>query len=71
MTKNRKQSFCDQIRQATKESVYSQADLSRMLGVNESTISRFFAGSMMFKEERLNELAELLGLKVKQDRRRR
>ncbi len=61
----------DQIRQAVDDSGLSRYRISKELGIAESTMSRFMSGQGGLSMEYLDALADLLGLNVTTDKRRR
>ncbi len=55
----------DQIRRAVDESGLSRYRICKDLGIPESSLSRFMAGHGAMSLQRIDELAEYLGLELK------
>jgi transcriptional regulator with XRE-family HTH domain len=55
------------IQQALKDSGMSQAELARVLGIGRSMMSRVMSGGRNLSWPHLEELGELLGLKIVAD----
>jgi len=56
------QSLSEQIRQAAKASGMSQNAMADAIGADKATISRFINGVLGLSQQKLDALAELLGL---------
>ena len=54
----------DQVRQAVRDSGMSQYALSRRLGINKGSVSRFMAGKSGLAMVTLDRLADLLDLNI-------
>jgi len=67
MSKHRTK-LSDQIRQAVDESGMSRYRICKLLGIGQSTMSRFMAGEWLGIEN-FDALADLLGLNLSQDRK--
>lgn len=60
-----------QLRDAIRASGYSRYRLSQETGVGQSVLSRFMAGKYNLSLANIDRLAEFLGLRLLQDKRRR
>ena len=71
MTQKEKMQFSDQIRASVDASKLSRYEICQRIDMSEATMSRFMNKKGFLSESKLNELADLLGLSIKQDKRRR
>lgn len=60
----RKQSFSDEIRDAIRESPYTQYAICRATGLDKGALSRFVSGERGLELANVDKLAEFLGLHV-------
>ena len=71
MKQQKKQLFSDQIREAVDASRLSRYEICKQIDMSEATMSRFMNSKGFLSESKLNELADLLRLTVRRDKRRR